>query len=145
MSPAEANPDFVPEITVLYCGRSLADEQSARQGTLSRDGYKVKLVLLPCSSKMEAYQMLELIKQGADALVLAACPQGACRFLVGNDRARKRVEYARDLLEQAGMGAARLSLKRGAGRDLDALLELAAGAAEEVRPMGPNPMKGDHQ
>lgn len=142
MASDQTSKDFTPDITVLYCGRSLAEPDSAKQGTMQTDGCRVKLVLLPCSSKMEVPQMLHLLKQGADGLVLAACPEGACRFLVGNDRAAKRVEFARGLLEQVGMGAARLVLDRGAGRDLDSLLALAQRQAQEVGPLGPNPLKG---
>lgn len=142
MAPSPNSQDFTPQITLLYCVRSLADAESAKQGTISADGCQVKLVLLPCSSKMEVPQLLQLLQQGSDALILAACPQGACRFLTGNDRAQKRVDFARGLLEQVGMGADRLVLERGANRDLQSLIALAERQADLVRPLGANPLKG---
>lgn len=135
-------PGFTPEIVVLYCQQTLDADTRPPEGTRPGKGFSARMVLLPCSSKMEAYQLLKLVEQGADGVHLVACPEKACRFLVGNNRAGRRVAHARGLLAQAGMGEARLELSRAANLTVDDLMTLAGRQAEQVKTLGPNPMKG---
>ena len=136
---------FQPEIVLLYCRQALAPGTRPAQGLRAGQGFKAKLVVLPCSSKMEVPHLLRILEQGADAVQVLACPPKTCRFLVGNNRAEKRMAYARGLLEQVGMEPERLALERGSGLDLEGLMELAGRRAELVGKMGPNPMKGDNR
>jgi coenzyme F420-reducing hydrogenase delta subunit len=135
-------PGFTPEIVVLYCRQTLDAETRPPEGTRPGDGFSARMVLLPCSSKMEAYQLLKLVEQGADGVHLVACPEKACRFLVGNNRAERRIAHARGLLAQAGMGEGRLELTRAANLTVDDLMTLAGRHAAQVKTLGPNPMKG---
>jgi F420-non-reducing hydrogenase iron-sulfur subunit len=134
--------DFQPQITLLYCRQSLAADAKPVQGQRAGEGFSVRLVLLPCSSKVQLPHLMRLLEKGADGLQIAACPEKACQHLVGSNRAEKRIARGRGLLEQVGMGAERLGLDRGAGLSLDDLMEMAGQRAEAVRALGPNPMKG---
>ncbi|MBU4276308.1 MAG: hydrogenase iron-sulfur subunit [Proteobacteria bacterium] len=134
--------DFQPQITLLYCRQSLAAEVKPVQGNRAGNGFSVRLVLLPCSSKVQLPHLMRLLEQGSDGLQIAACPEKACQHLVGSNRAEKRIARGRELLEQVGMGAERLGLDRGAGLSLDDLMEMAGQRAEALRALGPNPMKG---
>ena len=143
MAKAEKMPEFMPEIVLLYCRQSLADGVKPFEGPRSGQGFVAKLAPLPCSSKVEVGHMLKIIESGADGLLLVACPEGACQFLVGSTRAEKRVEHARGLFEQTGMAASRLALERGSKLSLDDILALGKEFAESLRSLGPNPAKGD--
>lgn len=136
------SPGFAPEIVVLYCRQTLDAEAKPPEGTRQGDGFSARLVVLPCSSKMEGYQMLKLLERGVDGVQLVACPEKACRFLVGNNRAERRVAHARGLLAQAGMDEARLELSRAAELTLNDLMNLAGRHAGRIKDLGPNPMKG---
>ena len=138
----QANDSFQPEITLLYCRQTLAQGVKPVEGRRAGDGFSARLVVLPCSSKVQLPHMMRLLEKGCDGLQIAACPAKACQHLVGSDRAEHRLARGRDLLEQVGMGAQRLGLERGAGLQLEDLLEMAGRRAEAVRALGPNPMKG---
>jgi len=129
-----------PELVVLYCRQSLAAEVKPFQGRRPGEGFNARLVLLPCSSKMEPRHLLKILEGGADGVLVVACPQDACRFLVGNSRAERRADYTRVLLDQVGMGAERLALVRGRGLDVDGVMKLAAGQADKLKQLGPNPL-----
>ncbi|MFH1034960.1 MAG: hydrogenase iron-sulfur subunit [Pseudomonadota bacterium] len=144
MAAAKPDASSQPEIVVLYCRQSLDAEERPSEGARQAEGFRARLVLLPCSSKVEAYQMLKIVEQGADGVLLVACPEKGCRFLVGSLKAERRVERARQLLDQINMGPERVALKRAAGLTLNDLLALAAQRAGEVKALGPNPMKGDN-
>lgn len=128
---------------MLYCRQSLAQEAKPFEGIRPGQGFSARFVVMPCSSKMEPRHLLRILEKGPDGLLVVACPQGTCRFLVGNVRAEKRMAYARALLDQVGMGAERLSLERGQSLGVEALMELAAGRAAQVQNLAPNPLKGE--
>lgn len=143
---AAAKPDaiFKPEIVALYCRQCLDAEERPQEGARPADGFEARLVMLPCSSKVEAYQMLKILEQGADGVLLVACPEKACRFLVGSRRAEKRVTRAGQLLDLVKMSAGRVSLVRATEQTTAAILALAGQLAERVKTLGPSPMKGDN-
>lgn len=143
MTAADSGGRSQPEVVLLYCRQALAPAAPPPQGQRAGDGFTARLVMLPCSSKLELPHLLDILAQGADAVLVVACPEKTCRFLVGNRRAEKRLGRGRDLLAQVGMPAERLALVRGSGLDFEKLMGLAAGRADAVRALGPNPMKGD--
>ena len=144
MAAAKPDPNFQPEIVVLYCRQALDAEERPPEGARQALGLRVRLVLLPCSSKVEAYQMLKIVEQGADGVLLLACPEKACRFLTGSLKAERRVQRARQLLGLVNMGPERVALRRVSGLSLKDILALAGQMAAEVKALGPNPMKGDN-
>jgi F420-non-reducing hydrogenase iron-sulfur subunit len=134
--------NFKPEITLLYCRQSLAQGVKPVEGRRAGEGFSVRLVMLPCSSKAQLPHLMRLLQAGSDGVQIAACPEMACQHLVGSNRAEKRVAYGQGLLAKVGMGAERLGLERGAALSLDDLMQMAGRRAEAVRALGPNPMKG---
>lgn len=135
--------NFKPEIVTLYCMQSLdpaTDVSAARK--LARSCVP-KFVAMPCSSKAEVPHILKVLEEGADGVLVIACPDRACQFMVGNRRAEKRMGRVRELLEAAGLGAERAALARGAMISADRLAELADERALAVRPLGRNPVKGN--
>jgi coenzyme F420-reducing hydrogenase delta subunit len=132
---------FEPEIVILYCGRSLAVGNHLPEGTRKASGFKVRFVMIPCSSKIETGYLIKLIEQGADGVTVVACPIKQCQFLVGSARAEHRIKHARDLLEEAGMDAARLDIIRRHDLTSDQMMTIAEERASAVRRLGENPMK----
>lgn len=134
---------FKPEIVVLYCQQSLdpATDVTAARG-LARECVP-RFVAMPCSSKAEVSHLMRVLEDGADGVLVAACPDRACRFMVGNMRAEKRIGRVRELLDAAGLGAERAALVRGSGLSAARFAELADERALAVRPLGTNPIKGN--
>jgi len=99
------------------------------------------MVVLPCSSNVEIRQIVKMLEQGADAIQIVACPEEACRFLVGSSKAERRVEYVRRLLDEIDFGAERVGLVRGMNLSAEQLLDWAKERADLVRELGPNPMR----
>lgn len=133
--------DFDPEIVVLYCQHSVAENANVTRDSQRASGFNVRPTMIPCSSKVEIPHLLRVLEEGADGLELVACPEEKCQFLVGSLMAEKRIERARRLLEEVGMGAERLGLSRAGGLSAEGLVGLAGARAEALKPLGPNPMK----
>lgn len=132
---------FEPEIVALYCGRSLAKGDYLPEGTRRGSGFKVRFVMIPCSSKIETSYLIKLIEQGADGVAVVACPTKQCQFLVGSARAEHRIKHAQDLLEEVGMSADRLGMVRGHDLTSNQIMTIAEERANAIRQLGENPMK----
>ena len=135
---------FTPDVALLCCQQCLADP-GVTSGLLDVEGCRARLVVLPCSSKLEGSHLLKILANGTDGIQVVGCPEGSCRFGVGSRMALKRVERARGFLEQIDLGAERLAMDRTAGLARQDLVSLAASRAEAVRSLGASPMKGDEK
>lgn len=130
-----------PEIIVLFCQQSVARTVELANAYRRLPGLRVRLVVLPCSSNVEVRQIVKMLEQGADAIQIVACAEVACRFLVGSNRAERRVEYVRRLLDEIDFGAERVGLVRGMSVSTEQLLGWAKERADLIHELGPNPMR----
>ena len=130
-------------IVVVYCRNAVSSTAELLEGSYTAKGFRAYFAALPCSSKIEPSYPLKILADGADGVIVVACPEGRCRNLVGNVRAEKRINYVRAVLDKARMGAERLTLERGENLTEKDLLELAQRRLGPLKKLGPNPMKGD--
>ena len=120
-------------VVVLYCQHCVRPEVSSATATIEKDGVVVRRVMMPCSSKLQASNLLKVLDDGADAVEVVACPEGACRFLVGSRAAAKRLQYACRLLAEAHVGGNRLGMSWKSGLSADALVELGLARAQALK------------
>jgi len=97
--------------------------------------------MMPCSSKIEPQHLLKLIEQGVDGVVVVACPEEQCQFMIGSNRAERRVKYAGTLLDEVGMSPDRLALVRRQGLSADDIMAIAGETASSISPLGQNSIK----
>ena len=97
-----------PDLTILacrYCGGVPVEMAGVR-----RLGYPaaVKVIDVPCTGTIAPLHLLSAFEQGADGVLVVACPSGGCHHLDGEQRADRRVAYARAALAEAGLDPDRL-------------------------------------
>jgi len=61
------------------------------------------IIKLPCSGRLDALHILKAFENGAHGLLILACYEGACKFISGNIKTKKRLEYAKNILKQIGI------------------------------------------
>ncbi|MGA1842186.1 MAG: hydrogenase iron-sulfur subunit [bacterium] len=137
----KGNAEFEPDVVVLYCQHCLAQNGEEKKKPDSGSGFKPRLLMMPCSSKVEISHVLKILSEGADAVQVVGCKADNCRFLIGSLMAEKRIEHTRRLLEESLMGADRLGMKRGQNLTFKELMSFAEERARAVKDLGPNPMK----
>jgi F420-non-reducing hydrogenase iron-sulfur subunit len=137
------------EIVVLYCQHGICEDAKASAWFQApggeAEGFSIRAVMMPCSSKIEVPYILKLLESGADAVEVVACPEKSCKLLTGSLRAEKRVEYIRGLLEKIGYSPERVGISRKLAQKPDELIKSAKARAAAVRPLGDNPMKTGEQ
>jgi coenzyme F420-reducing hydrogenase delta subunit len=101
----------------------------------------VKLVRLPCTGKTDIRYLLEAFEQGADGVYVVACPIGNCHHVRGNERGRARLQRAKRILNEIGLGGERLDMFFMSGSQAQAFANAARTMTERIRGLGPNPLK----
>ena len=63
----------------------------------------VKLVQVPCSSRVDPAFVLKAIFEGADGVFVAGCHPGDCHFIKGNYFTRRKIAALKSELDAFGM------------------------------------------
>ena len=131
---------FEPEITAfycIYCGYMAADTAGVLEIQYPAN---VKFVRMPCSGKTDVRYLLEAFEQGADGVYVVACPIGNCHHVRGNERGWARLNRAKKILDDIGIGGNRLDIFFMSGSQALAFANAARTMTERIRALGPNPL-----
>ena len=121
------------KIVVLYCQHCVTRGPNGPTTTQERDGVSVQTAMMPCISKIQASELLKLLAAGADGVEVVACPDEACRLLVGSRMAEKRLKYAQRLLNEAHVRGERLGFSWKTGVAPEELQAMGLRRASAVR------------
>ncbi len=100
----------------------------------------VKIIKVPCTGRVDTVLMMKAFENGADGVYLVGCLEGDCHFLKGNLKAKKRVAYVKQLLDECGIGGERIAMYNMSSAQGQRFAEAAREMTEKVRELGPNPM-----
>ena len=128
---------FIPIITVFYCINAFTE--NTHSPFVGGDDFEIKFIKLPCSSMVKDVFLLRAFEAGADGVVVLVCPQGQCRYVEGNIRAKKRVAWVKNLLDEIGIDGRRLSLTNIAAGNTAAATQIIDDVLKNLAELGPNP------
>ena len=100
----------------------------------------VTLVEMPCTGRVDVVHILRAFREGADAVFVAGCLEGNCKFHYGNIEAKKRVTLTRSLLHSAGLEPDRLEMFNLASNQEWRFAEIVQEMVSRVERLGPNPI-----
>ena len=135
--PSQEQSPFAPQIIAFcctYCAYSAADLAGSMR--LRYSPY-VRIIKLPCTGKVDPLFVLKAVEKGADGVFVAGCLEGSCHFVSGNIKARKRVSYTKNLLNEVGVNPERLemfNLSSSMGRRFG---EICDEMTEKILALGP--------
>jgi heterodisulfide reductase subunit A2 len=95
----------------------------------------VRILRMNCSARFDPYHILWAFINGADGVMLGACPPGECHYGVGNLYARERFEKLRTEMSAHGVNPRRLHLEYLTVDDGRKFAETASLFEEEIRQM----------
>ena len=111
----ERSAKSVPTITAFICAncsRSARRPSSTNRPVPSTPDFcwplPVHELLVPCTGRLQPEHILKAFEVGADVVCVIGCQEDNCHTLEGSCRCARRVEYARVLLDQIGIGRDRL-------------------------------------
>jgi len=101
----------------------------------------IKIVKVPCTGRVDVLTMLKAFEAGADGVCVAGCLEGECHFLKGNYRARKRVVYLKQLLQELGIEPERAAMYNLSSAMGQRFAQIAQEMTDNIRALGPTPVK----
>ena len=129
--------NYKPKITLFHCINKFGD--AAEVFLTGRGNCEIKTVKMPCSSMVKDVFLLRAFEAGSDAVVVLVCPEGQCRFLEGNIRAKKRVAWVRNLLDEIGLDGQRLPLSNISSGEKITAGQIIDDVLKNLAELGPNP------
>ena len=98
------------EIVAFCCEHSAypAADLVGRQGL--RYSENLQVIRVPCAGRVDIIHILKAFEQGAAAVLVIGCEDGACHHITGNTRAKERVKYSEMLLKEIGINGNRVGM-----------------------------------
>jgi F420-non-reducing hydrogenase iron-sulfur subunit len=121
-----------------FCAYAAADLAGARRMQYPAN---VRIVHVPCTGKVEVKHLLAAFERGIDGILLAGCLEGGCHFVEGNLRAKRRVEAAKQVLDEIGLGRDRLRMVNLSASEAPTFVVRIQEMVETVNALGPNPLR----
>jgi coenzyme F420-reducing hydrogenase delta subunit len=121
-----------------YCAYAAADMAGSMRLQYPSS---VRALCFPCTGKIEVNHVLAAFERGVDGIFVAGCLEGGCHYLEGNLRARRRMERAKGLLDEIGLGAGRLEMFNLSSAEGPRFAEIAREMHERIVKLGPSPLR----
>lgn len=128
---------FEPQIIAFccnYCSYAAADLAGSTRMTYPSN---IKIILVPCSGRVDPLHLIRTLEEGADGVFIAGCLEGDCHFETGNYKAKKRTAYVRRLLDEMGIEKDRVQMFNIAASEAPKFAEVAKKVTERIRELGP--------
>ncbi len=103
----------------------------------------IKILMLPCTGRVDILHLLKAFEAGADAVFVAGCLEGECHYLRGNIQAKKRVNKVKLDFAQMGFEPERLEMFNLSSSEGPRFAAIAKEMVERACKLGPSPM--NHQ
>ncbi len=97
----------------------------------------VRAVRVMCSTRISPHLVLNILKAGADGILLGGCHLNDCHYITGNFYTEKRVRLMWKLLEDAGIEPQRLRLEWVSASEGEKFSKVVTEFTETIRKLGP--------
>jgi len=128
------------EVVVFACQQAVPDPEALK--TLwSLSEVRLRVLAEPCSSKVEAFQLLRTLATPVDLVWVIGCEERLCRFDEGSHRAGGRMAYTKKYLGEIGLEPARVGRSVVTPGDQAALAAIVSEIQDRFKALGPSPLR----
>ena len=132
--------DAKPQVVIYACSQAVPDPDALR-AQLGPGQLLLVVVPEPCSSKVEAFQLLRTLATPAELVWVIGCVESYCRYEEGSRRLGARLRYTQRYLEEIGLEPERLGrslVTPGKQGDLRAAV---AEIKARLKTLAPSPLR----
>jgi len=140
-----ANTQWEPKVIGFLC--NWCSYAGADLCGVSRYQYptNIRAVRVMCSTRISPHLVLDILKSGADGVLLGGCHIGDCHYITGNYYTEKRVRLMKKLLEESGLEPQRLRLEWVSASEGEKFSKIVTEFTEQIRKLGPSKVKKDEK
>jgi coenzyme F420-reducing hydrogenase delta subunit len=128
------------EVVVFACQQAVP-EPDALKNLWSHGEVRLRVLPEPCSSKLEAFQLLRTLATPVDLVWVVGCEEQLCRYNEGSHRAGGRMAYTKKYLGEIGLEPARVGRSVLTPGDQAALATIVAEISKRLLSLGPSPLR----
>ena len=133
--------EFDPYILGIFCNWcSYAGADAAGTSRMQRPA-NLRIIRVMCSGRVDGTFILEALANGADGILICGCHPGDCHYVEGNYKTERKIPIIKKLISQFGINPKRVNLQWISASEGVELTELVKKYVEEIKELGPNPMK----
>ena len=133
--------EFEPNIIGFLC--NWCSYAGADLAGTSRMKYppNIKSIRVMCSGRVDPVFVLEALRKGADGILIGGCHPGDCHYQSGNYKANRRMKLLKKLLEELAVDPGRVRFEYISASEGAKFAQVATEFVDELKKMGPNPLK----
>ena len=128
------------EVVVFACQQAVPEPEALRN-LWGKSEVRLRVLPEPCSSKLEAFQLLRTLATPVDLVWVIGCEESLCRFNEGSHRAAGRMAYVKKYLGEIGLEPARVARSAVTPGDTSALAAIVAEIKNRVQALGVSPLR----
>jgi heterodisulfide reductase subunit D len=133
--------DFEPKVVVLSCSRCAYASTDLTGRARIHYPPGVRIVRVVCAGRVDPYFVLRAFEQGIDGVMIAGCHLGECYYTSGNEKAERRVQMLKELLEIIGIAPERLKMTFLSASEGRKFADAIKDFVEELKHIGKNNIK----
>lgn len=132
---------MAPQV-VVFCCRNSADK-TLQQALLYQEPLPVgfEFIQVPCAGKIDPDYILHALQEGADGVLIMACPIEGCQSFEGNKSALERFHFLKEVLKETGLEPDRLQFQTIAPGMGAQFLKICYQIEDHLRKLGVSPVR----
>jgi F420-non-reducing hydrogenase iron-sulfur subunit len=128
------------EVVIFACQQAVPNPDFLRT-QWGKENIRLQVLPEPCSSKIEAFQLLRTLATPADLVWVIGCTEDLCRYNEGSHRLGNRIAYAQRYLEEIGLESARVGRSVVTPGDAPGVAAALSDIKNQALALGPSPLK----
>ena len=102
----------------------------------------IRLIRIPCSGQVDIIHILRAFEKGADGVFIGGCLKEQCHYVDGNLKTIRKMPLLHLYMKQFGINPKRVKYSYVSASEGAELTEIVTEFVEEIKELGPNPIKG---
>lgn len=137
----DLNGGFEPVIIAFAC--NWCSYTGADLAGVSRLQYppNARIVRVLCTGMIHPNLVIDAFTKGADGVIVCGCHFGDCHYIDGNEKAERRADAIKLMLEDFGIEQDRFGLEWISASEGPRFAQVMTDFTEQVRRVGPSPFK----
>ena len=133
---------FDPYILGIFCNWcSYAGADGAGTSRMQRPA-NLRIVRVMCGGRVDPQFVVNALMNGADGVLVSHCHPGDCHYIEGNLKTVRKMPLLHLYLKQFGINPNRAKYIYVSASEGIKLTEVVREYAEEIKELGPNPIRG---
>ena len=129
--------EFEPNIVAFLCNWCSYAGADLTGTTRTHYPPTVKVIRVMCTGRVNPLFVAQVLRTGADGVLISGCHPGECHYMKGNFLARRRFLIMKNLLEFIGIDPQRIRMSWVSASEGKKFADVITEVTEEIKKLGP--------